>query len=81
VGPRDEMRFPRFASTDLQILREVRLPLPGKEHHHARVGASVFNIFNRYDPRDVQNDMDSYRFNEFFNPPDRTFRGKFVLEF
>ena len=81
VGPRNEMRFPRFASTDLQILREVRLPLPGKEHHHARIGASVFNVFNRYDPRDVQNDIDSYRFNEFFNPPGRTFRGKFVLEF
>jgi hypothetical protein len=81
VGPRNDRRFPRFASTDFQILRQVRLPLPGKEHHHARVGASVFNIFNRYDPRDVQNDIDSDRFNEFFNPPDRTFRGKFVLEF
>jgi hypothetical protein len=81
VGPRNEMRFPRFASTDLQILREVRLPLPGKLHQHARIGANVFNIFNRYNPRDVQNDIDSYRFNEFFNPPDRTFRGKFVVEF
>lgn len=80
VGPRDNRRFPRFASTDVQVLREIRLPLPGKERH-ARIGASVFNIFNRYDARDVQNNIDSYRFREFFNPPDRTFRGKFVLEF
>jgi hypothetical protein len=50
VGPRNEMRFPRSASTDLQILREVLVPFPGKEHHHARIGASVFNVFNRYDP-------------------------------
>jgi hypothetical protein len=81
VGPRNDLRYPRFASTDIQVLREIRLPLPGKEHLHARVGATVFNIFNRYDPRDVQNNIDSYRFNEFFNPPDRTFRGKFVMEF
>ena len=80
VGPRNESRFPRFASVDLQVLRQIRLPLPGKERH-ARVGGGVFNLFNRYDPRDVQNNIDSYRFNEFFNGPDRTFRGKFVLEF
>jgi len=42
---------------------------------------SVFDIFNRSNPRDVQNDVASYRFNEFFNSPGRIFRGKFVLEF
>jgi hypothetical protein len=78
VGPRNERRFPRFISTDFQISR--RIPLPIKERH-AVIGFAVFNVFNRSNPRDVQNDIDSYRFNEFFNGVSRTFRGKFVLEF
>jgi hypothetical protein len=78
VGPRNGRRFPRFISTDFQISR--RIPLPIKERH-AVIGFAVFNVFNRSNPRDVQNDIDSYRFNEFFNGVSRTFRGKFVLEF
>src|SRR5882762_2957458 len=78
VGPRNERRFPRFISTDFQISR--RIPLPIKERH-AVIGFAVFNVFNRSNPRDVQNDIDSHRFNEFFNGVSRTFRGKFVLEF
>ena len=78
VGPRNDSRFPRFVSTDLQVLREIRLPIAEK---HARVGFGVFNVFNRANYRDVQNDLDSYRFGEFFNGVTRTFHGKFVLEF
>ena len=78
VGPRNARRFPRFISTDFQISR--RIPLPIKERH-AVIGFAVFNVFNRSNPRDVQNDIDSHRFNEFFNGVSRTFRGKFVLEF
>jgi outer membrane receptor protein involved in Fe transport len=78
VGPRNERQFPRFIATDFQISR--RIPLPIKERH-AVIGFAVFNVFNRSNPRDVQNDIDSYRFNEFFNGVSRTFRGKFVLEF
>jgi hypothetical protein len=78
VGPRNERRFPRFVSTDLQVWREIRLP---KTEKHARVGFGVFNVFNHPNYRDVQNDLESYRFGEFFNGPARTFHGKFVLEF
>jgi hypothetical protein len=78
VGPRNALRFPRFVSTDLQVLREIRLPIKEK---HARVGFGVFNILNRANYRDVQNDLDSYRFGEFFNGIGRTFHGKLVLEF
>ena len=78
VGPRNESKFPRFVSTDLQVLREIRLPIKEK---HAQVGFGVFNIFNRANYRDVQNDLDSYRFGEFFNGISRSFHGKFVLEF
>jgi len=80
VGPRNTLRFPWFASTDLQVLRQIRLPFPGKERY-ARIGMTVFNLFGRFNPRDVQNDVDSHRFNEFFNGPGRVIRGKFVLEF
>jgi hypothetical protein len=77
VGPRDELQLPRFVSTDLQIWRQIRLP----KEKHARVGLGVFNIFNHPNYRDVQNDVDSYRFGEFFNGKSREFHGKFVLEF
>jgi hypothetical protein len=72
------LRFPRFVSTDLQVWREIRLPIKGK---HARIGFGVFNIFNHPNYRDVQNNLDSYRFGAFFNGISRSFRGKFVLEF
>ena len=78
VGQRNDSRFPRFVSTDLQVWREIRLPIKEK---HARVGFGVFNLFNRANYRDVQNDLASYRYGEFFNGPARTFHGKFVMEF
>jgi hypothetical protein len=80
VGPRDADRYPRFASLDLQITRPIRIPLP-HEKFKARIGFSVFNVLNRFNPRDVQNDIDSDRFDSLFNGVGRTFRGKFVLEF
>jgi len=78
VGPRNESRFPRFVSTDLQVWRRVRLPI---KETHARIGFGVYNVFNRDNYRDVQNDLDSPRSGQFFNGPSRTYRGKFVLEF
>ncbi|MEG9438557.1 TonB-dependent receptor [Edaphobacter sp. HDX4] len=78
VGPRNESQFPRFVSTDLQVWRRVRLPV---KESHARVGFGVYNVFNRDNYRDVQNNLDSSRFGQFFNGPSRTFHGKFVLEF
>jgi hypothetical protein len=80
IGPRDSQRFRRFNSLDLQITRPINLPFPHKDLH-ARIGFSVFNLLNRFNPRDVQNDIDSDRFGETFNGVGRTFRGKFVLEF
>jgi outer membrane receptor protein involved in Fe transport len=77
VGPRNQLRFPRFVSTDLQVLREIRLPIKDK---HARVGFGVYNVFNRVNPRDVQSDLDSFRSGDFFNGLGRTFHGKFILE-
>ena len=78
VGPRNVERFPRFASLDLQATKEIRLPHFSKK---AKVGFGIFNILNHFDPRDVQNNLDSYRYGTFFNTIPRTFRGKFVLGF
>ena len=80
VGPRNVDRFPRFSSFDLQVTRRVALPI-GDKHLHARVGATVFNLFNHFNPRDVQNILVSERFGGFFNSCWREYRGKFVLEF
>jgi len=78
VGPRNVDRYPRFASLDVQVTREFRIPRLGKT---AKIGFSVFNLLNHFDPRDVQNNLDSYRFGSFFNSAPRTFRGKFVVSF
>ncbi len=80
VGPRNVRRFPRSSSFDLQITRPVTLHF-GEKRLHARVGGGVFNLFNHFDPRDVQNNLGSARFGEFFNTSWREYRGKFVMEF
>ncbi len=80
VGPRNVDRFPRFSSFDLQITRPITLHF-GEKRIHARVGGGIFNLFNHFDPRDVQNNLASARFGEFFNSSWREYRGKFVLEF
>jgi len=80
VGLRNDERFPRFDSFDLQVLKNFGLPFHGKEHT-VKLGFGVFNLFNHSNPRDVQNDLDSYRFGQFVNSAVRTFRGKLVFAF
>jgi hypothetical protein len=80
VGQRNSERYPRFASVDLQVLRPVTIPFHG-HHIHARAGFSIFNLFDHFNPRDVQNIAESARFGQFFNDSWREYRGKFVFEF
>src|SRR6266446_955839 len=80
VGPRNSVRFRRFTSFDLQVTRPISIPLP-HEKFKARVGFSVFNLLNHFNPRDIQSDVDSDRFGALFNGVGRTFRGKFIMEF
>jgi hypothetical protein len=80
VGPRNTNRLPWFSSTDLQVLRPVSIPF--RDHRiHARAGFTVFNVFNHFNPRDVQAIADSPRYGQFFNNAWREYRGKFVFEF
>lgn len=80
VGRRNVRRFPRLNSLDLQVSRPVSLRV-GHRRLRARVGAGVFNLFNHFNPRDVQNNLASPQFGEFFNSAWREYRGKFVLEY
>lgn len=80
VGPRNVRRFPQLNSLDLQVLRPVSVRL-GRRHVKARVGVGVFNVLNHFNPRDVQNNLASEQFGEFFNSAWREYRGKFVVEY
>ncbi len=80
VGPRNSRRFPRFSALDIQFLRPFRIPI-GHKHLKGTAGLSVFNVFNRFNPREAQTIVESPRFGQFFNSVPREFRAKFVLEF
>jgi hypothetical protein len=81
VGPRNTRRFPEFSSFDLQVSRPVSIPTRGDRRLKARVGFAAFNVFNHFNPRDVQTIEESPRFGGFFNNAWREYRGKFVVEF
>jgi hypothetical protein len=81
VGPRNTRHYPQFSSFDLQVSRPLSIPLGGDRRLKTRVGLAVFNLFNQFNPRDVQNIEESARFGGFFNNAWREYRGKFVVEF
>ena len=81
VGPRNVRRYPRFEAMDLQVSRPFALHLGESHQLHLKVGFGVFNVFNHFNPRDVQNNVASNEFGEFFNDAWREYRGKFVFQF
>ncbi|MGC1453405.1 MAG: carboxypeptidase regulatory-like domain-containing protein [Candidatus Sulfotelmatobacter sp.] len=81
VGPRNKSRYPQFSSFDLQVSRPLSIPLGGDRRLKTRVGLAAFNLFNQFNPRDVQNIEESPRFGGFFNNSWREYRGKFTVEF
>lgn len=77
VGPRnDGGRFPRLMTFDLLVTKGIKIPFRGKKYK-GRVGVTIFNITNHWNPRDVQNNLASPQFGTFYNSPDRSFRTKF----
>jgi carboxypeptidase family protein/TonB-dependent receptor-like protein len=77
VGPRNQGgRFPPLLTLDLLITKGVKIPFRGKKYK-GRVGLTIFNITNHWNPRDVQNNLASREFGTFYNSPDRSFRTKF----
>jgi len=78
VGPRNSKRFPTFISLDATILKGFTIPYLDKK---ARAGVIIFNITNHFNPRDVQNNLGSLHFGQFFNSLGTSVRGKFELDF
>lgn len=77
VGERNRGgRFPAFFSLDVQATIGVRVPFRGKTYR-GRAGFKIFNITNHFNPRDVQNNIDSQSFGGFYNSVNRQFRLKF----
>ena len=63
VGPRNRgRRFPTVARFDIAAERQVTLG-----QWRPWLGVRVLNLFNRLEPRDVQNVLESPRFGQFFN--------------
>jgi hypothetical protein len=81
VGPRNQGgRFPRFFSLDLQVTKGLTIPVPFiKKKFKGRFGVKMFNITNHWNPREVQNNIDSQDFGVFYNSVPRKFRLKFAF--
>ena len=77
VGPRNEGgRFPSLMSFDLLVTKGLTIPFRGKKYR-GRAGMTIFNITNHWNPRDVQNNLDSRQFGTFFNSQGLSVRLKF----
>lgn len=77
VGPRNEGgRFPSLFTLDLLVTKGVTIPFRGKKYR-GRAGITFFNITNHWNPRDVQNNLDSRQFGTFFNSTGLSVRLKF----
>jgi len=78
VGVRNRERFPAFLSLDATVLKSFTVPFLDKQ---ARAGVIIFNITNHFNPRDVQNNLSSSYFGQFFNSLSTSVRGKFEIDF
>jgi len=81
VGPRNQGgRFPVFASFDSQVWKDFKIKFRGKKRT-VRIGVKVFNIFDHFNPRDVQQNVDAADALGLYNARGRLFRGKFSIEY
>jgi len=70
VGPRNELyRFPTVASVDVGVERRMTF-MKWKPW----IGVRVFNLLNRFNPAEVQNNITSPAFGSFYNSYPRQFR-------
>ena len=81
VGRRNaDNRFPDFFSADVQIFKDIKVGFRGKEYK-LRAGVKFFNVTNHFNPRDIQNNLDSSDFGTFYNSVSRKMRFKFEFNF
>lgn len=80
VGDRNRAgRFPMYLSMDLQVTKGFKLPFFDKKK--ARVGVALFNLTNHFNPRDVQSNLASPNFGQFYNSLGLSVKAKFDIEF
>lgn len=77
VGPRNRAgRFPNLITLDLDVQRWFKI-----SKWNTRIGFRIFNLFNTFNPRDVQGNIDSTNFGVFSNTVLRLFGGTFQIEY
>jgi hypothetical protein len=77
VGARNSYRFPRFHQLDMRLTRNFNL----LNKYELTAGVKVFNVLNKFNPRDVQNNVDSPAFGTFYNHLGRTYRAAFEIHY
>lgn len=81
IGRRNRAgRFPLFASLDLRITKGFTLRFRRRDYN-LRAGIKIFNLTDHFNPRDVQNNIDSPTFGRFHNSVGTLFRGTFQIDF
>jgi hypothetical protein len=78
VGTPNSARFPSYLSLDTTILKSFTVPFLDKK---ARAGVILFNLTNHFNPRDVQNNLNSLKVGDFYNSLGTSVRAKFELNF
>ncbi|MEZ5429501.1 MAG: TonB-dependent receptor [Pyrinomonadaceae bacterium] len=80
VGGRNRAgRFPTYLSFDFQITKGFKLPF--FDNKKARIGIALFNLTNHFNPRDVQSNLASQNFGNFYNSLGTAVKAKFDFEF
>ena len=80
VGGRNQAgRFSKYMSLDLQITKGFKLPF--LDNKKARIGVALFNLTNHFNPRDVQSNLTSPNFRQFYNSLGTAVKAKFDIEF
>jgi hypothetical protein len=69
-----------FASLDFQLVRRFNVEVLGKKHV-LRAGFKVFNATDRFNPRDVQDNVTAPNFGALFNSVRTQLRAKFEFDF
>ena len=81
IGQRNAAgRFPVFVAWDILVARPLTIPMFHRKYK-AKIGVRVHNLTGYNNPRDVQQNIFSPHFGQFFNSVSRQFRAKFEFEF
>ena len=73
-------RFPLYMSLDLQVTKGFQIPFIFKDKR-IRVGVALFNLTNHFNPRDVQNNIASPNYGQFYNSLGIATKAKFDFDF